>query len=159
MLKEIVGYPNYSISDDGYVINKKGLILSPSYCGRGYKAVALCNGTKPKTHYIHRLVAEHFIPNPELKKTVNHIDGVRDNNSVDNLEWNTYSENNMHAIDSGLRNGRGEKHYNSKLTESIVRELKKEYSSKNPFRLYADKYGVSKATIRDVIVGNTWVNV
>lgn len=159
MLKEIEGYPNYKISSEGYVINSRGKILKPSVCGRGYEAVALCNGTKPKTHYIHRLVAEYFIPNPDSKETVNHIDGNRRNNSVENLEWNTYSENNTHALDNGLRNGRGSNHYNAKLTAEIVVELRENYDSNIPFQYYADAFGVSKATIRDAILRKTWKHV
>lgn len=71
---------------------------------KGYLCVRLMDmfGNK-KTHFVHRLVAEAFVPNPENKETVNHIDGDKFNNNVDNLEWNTYAENNQHAADIGIK--------------------------------------------------------
>lgn len=65
----------------------------------GYKSVQIFN----KNYYIHRLVAQAFIPNPENKPCVNHIDGNKKNNNVNNLEWCTYSENNRHAYQTGLK--------------------------------------------------------
>lgn len=66
----------------------------------GYKSASI----NRKTTYLHRLLAKAFIPNPENKPCVNHIDGNGENNSVSNLEWSTYSENNQHAYDAGLKN-------------------------------------------------------
>lgn len=68
----------------------------------GYEYVCLTVNNKGKKLKIHRLVAEAFIPNPLNKKTVNHIDGNKSNNCVDNLEWSTYLENQHHAIETGL---------------------------------------------------------
>ena len=68
-----------------------------------YKQVSLWKENKGTSYYVHRLVAEAFIPNPEGKPHVNHIDGNRQNNHISNLEWVTSGENSLHASKTGLR--------------------------------------------------------
>lgn len=68
-----------------------------------YKQVSLWKENKGTSYYVHRLVAEAFIPNPESKPEVNHIDGNRQNNHISNLEWVTSGENSLHASKTGLR--------------------------------------------------------
>jgi hypothetical protein len=98
MVKKIDGY-NYSISVDGVVTNlKTGKILKHFDNTRGYKYVYLWNNAVEKKHYIHRLIAAAFIPNPENKKQINHKDGNPSNNAIENLEWVTNQENNLHAF-------------------------------------------------------------
>ena len=80
----------------------KEKILSFSKSNRGYLQVSLTKSGKCRTYTIHRLVAQAFIPNLENKEQVNHIDGNKNNNCIDNLEWVTISENNKHAFDTGL---------------------------------------------------------
>ncbi len=70
----------------------------------GYESVGLCRNGMMVTKRVHRLVAEAFISNPENKPCTNHIDGVKTNNYVHNLEWNTVCENNNHAYRTGLKN-------------------------------------------------------
>jgi len=95
------------VREDGEVRNEKGRVVNwnvrkPNRNKRGGYLQSRIYG---KTVYQHRLLALAFIPNPENKPCVNHIDGNGSNNSIDNLEWNTYSENNQHAHDTRL-NGR-----------------------------------------------------
>lgn len=102
--KLVADYPNYSVSNYGRVRNNKtGYILKPLEVGFGYVVVELCNKNGPKSKKIHRLVAEAFLPNPDKKPQVNHIDGNKKNNRLDNLEWVTASENMKHSYDSKIR--------------------------------------------------------
>lgn len=84
-------------------IKKNGEIYTPYIRGghKGSRYLCLSINT-PHSGYIHRIVASTFIPNPENKRTVNHIDGDKTNNAVSNLEWASYSENNIHAIENKL---------------------------------------------------------
>jgi hypothetical protein len=77
-------------------IEVKHKLLSPALSGSGYLSVGLMKNNVRKSHYVHRLVAETFIKNPNKKLTVNHIDGNKQNNNVDNLEWMTQKENVNH---------------------------------------------------------------
>ena len=102
--KLVADYPNYSVSNYGRVRNNKtGYILKPLEVGFGYVVVELWNKNGPKSKKIHRLVAEAFLPNPDKKPQVNHIDGNKKNNRLDNLEWVTASENMKHSYDSKIR--------------------------------------------------------
>lgn len=107
--RTVVDRPKYEISSTGYVKNKKtGRILSPeSYKDKSYLFVGLCGDGGRKMKLIHRMVAEAFIPNPDNKPEVNHKDGNKTNNRVDNLEWVTSSENVIHAYNTGLKKPSG----------------------------------------------------
>jgi endogenous inhibitor of DNA gyrase (YacG/DUF329 family) len=104
--KIIKDFPNYLVLDSGEIYSIKseklmtgGVISS----GKGYRAVTLMNNGIQYNKTIHRLVAKTFIPNPENKPEVNHIDGNTINNHFTNLEWTTRSENQQHAYDTGLQ--------------------------------------------------------
>lgn len=106
--KPIKGFSHYEVSNKGRIRSKKfdnahkGTILKFSICGSGYYKATLCEDKKHYQIMIHKIVAQTFIPNPENKRTVNHIDGNKLNNNVENLEWSTYSENLKHAYKNGL---------------------------------------------------------
>ena len=94
-MKDIKGYEGlYAITSCGKVWSyRRKKFLKPSISVDGYLRVQLKNKENIKTIEIHRLVAEAYIPNPEGKKTVNHIDEIKSHNYVGNLEWNTIKEN------------------------------------------------------------------
>lgn len=92
--------PNYYVSSLGRYKNNKGQIINVKYSS-GYKRVRIGD----VKYLLHRLVALTFIPNPENKEQVNHIDGNKINNSVENLEWVTNKENQIHKVQTGLYKG------------------------------------------------------
>ena len=113
MFKTIKGFDNYLISDSGEIYNKitnRHKHASPNQNVQ-YLQISLWKDGIEHHKYVHRLVAETFIPNPENKPEVNHIDGNRQNNNVRNLEWVTSVENKVHAIKTGLHV------YTNRLTE------------------------------------------
>jgi len=100
MIKQIVGFENYTIDENGKVVNiKRNQVKKPTSnnAGKGYLYVDLYNNGKKQREYIHRLVAKTFISNIKNKPYVNHIDGNPHNNNVNNLEWCTPLENVEHA--------------------------------------------------------------
>lgn len=93
---------NYSVSENGIVRNDNTNKILSQRIQQGYCHVGLTINGKAKSCRVHRLVAQAFIPNPENKPYVNHIDGIRSNNNVENLEWCTPRENTQHTVKTGL---------------------------------------------------------
>lgn len=107
--KDIEGYEGlYQVSNMGRVksLGKRGAIKQPierkNPKRKGYLVMQLYKDNKPKNCYVHRLVAEAFVENPDNKETVNHINGDKHDNRASNLEWSTHAENNAHAMETGL---------------------------------------------------------
>ena len=141
---------DYEITEDGEVINKHtGRYVKPQKNGKGYYRVSIGG----KLVFVHRLVAEKYIPNPENKSQVNHKDGDKTNNHVSNLEWVTNKENRNHALKNGLHTT-GENCSWSKLTKEQVDFIRKNKDvSSNEL---AKAFNVSARTIRDVRNYKSW---
>lgn len=117
----------------------------------GYLFLQLYYDNVSTRAYIHRLVAQAFIPNPENKPTVNHKDGNKGNNHVDNLEWSTYKENNAHAIATGLTN---HKHLMKQVRQLDLQDGK--WVNIAEFESASDasrKTGVNRVSIASCVVG------
>lgn len=134
---DIREYPGYKISKDGVVTNKNGKIMKGSVTRRGYVTVTLFKKQKHKHCLVHRLVAKAFIPNPNSLPQVNHIDGNKQNNSVDNLEWCTclYNLNYSGVIQKG--NAAHRKPVNCITTQETFNSVKEA----------CDKYGLSYSNV------------
>lgn len=112
-----------------------------------YLFVTLSQNGIPSRKYIHRLVAQAFIPNPEAKETVNHIDLNRTNNDVSNLEWNTYKENNAHALAIMKKNGKNKRNQTDSkpvMQFNLIGDFIREYPSTREVQRQTGIYGVEK---------------
>ena len=157
--RPVKGYEGlYEVSDEGDVrsLDKrdrrghfhKGRMLKKVPIGSGYTASCLCVDGKVDKAYNHRLVAEAFIPNPDGKPEVNHKDGDKKNNVVENLEWVTHSENGKHSFavlgHPHPRGMLGKQGVNGKLTREQVEAIRAD----NRFQwVIAEEYGVGQKTI------------
>ena len=158
-MKDIANYDGqYKICKNGKVwssITEK--YLSPAKTSGGYYTVSLYKNKKSKTHYIHRLLAEAFIANPDNMPCINHIDGIKDNNDLSNLEWCSYSENNRHAYSNGLSK-KGNLRYNSKLRENHIKSVFMLSRIGLSQEKISRMFGVSRGSIQDVLDGKSWVH-
>lgn len=156
--KTIEGYPDYRISDRGRVISLKGDIprfLNPATDTHGYLKVSLSENSKCDHNCrIHKLVAAAFIPNPENKPEINHIDGNKTNNHVSNLEWVTRSENSRHAFKTGLNAV-----CKAKITAKQAIEIFLKARSGHSIYSLSKEYGLNTGTIWSIKTGMTWAKV
>ena len=164
--KDIKGYEGlYQVSDDGRVKRvSTDRIANITVDGRGYSKKAITLNGETKQYSVHRLVAEAFIENPLNKSEVNHIDGNKLNNCVENLEWVTRSENMKHAHKNNLQHYSGYIQYSQrkkvgKFSEEDIEDIFKLKESGISNRKIAEKYNVSHTTIGSLINGESYKTI
>lgn len=136
----------------------KGKLLKPSFMGN-YLCVVLTKGGLKRTMAIHRAVALAFLPNPENKLNINHIDFNTSNNKVENIEWCTQFENIHHTINNHRsKYAEGENAGHSKFTNIQIPEIKRMKLSGYSQRIIAEYYDVNQSTICRIINNNTYKN-
>jgi hypothetical protein len=153
---------NYEVSNLGRVKSngQRKTILKPTINSKGYHRIGLMLGSKKKNYRVHRLVALAFIPNPDDKPEVNHKDGNKDNNVVDNLEWSTHSENVQHSFDNNLNHTKGEGSHKAKLTEEDVLEVRKLYDTgKYTHRELGKMFDVNHSLVGKIVRRENWKHI
>lgn len=164
--KKIKGYKYYEISNLGRVRSyrvknktlKTPILKNIEIDIWGYQRVTLSNNSKVKHLKVHRLVALAFIPNHLKKKEINHKNGIKTDNRIENLEWCTRGENMVHLYRvEKCPTVKGEQHGQSVLSEKEVRAIFKKYkTSKISHQALADEYRVARPTISAIFQGLNW---
>lgn len=153
------GINQYFVDEKGNVLNKKtDTYVKWTYNKKnGYFSVKLSHGSVIHTKYVHRLVAFAYKADEYFSGAdVNHKDGNKKNNNVENLEWCTRKENIRHSFANGLSNHKGSRNANSILTEDDVLKIKKSLSGGCTDLAVSILYGVSRDTIRSIRSGKNW---
>lgn len=165
--KIVEGFSKYLVSNKGRVKNVIRLKDLKFYDKDGYKKIELINDDNVKKKvFVHRLVAQAFIPNPNGKPQVNHRDGNKANNKFNNLEWCTAKENITHSIETGLTDfskfnySSGEGTSKSKMTNEDVKELREMYDT-GEFTLkeLSIYFDISITTVWNIVKRKTWTHI
>lgn len=152
----------YKVSNFGRIKRCKrvrghtGYLLSPCLSDGGYFIVCLINNKgRYQRYYVHRLIGVAFLKNPDNKKFINHKNGVKNDNNVDNLEWVTFSENMKHAFAMGLYRNPGKPRFN-RLEVLAMHEIYNLNPKWNTIMRFSKKYDVSPVVIYKMIKGETY---
>jgi HNH endonuclease/NUMOD4 motif len=155
----------YAVSDRGNVMSmnyakSKLPGLMSSSLRRGYRSVYFCRpGQKGRWFTVHALVARAFLGERPPSMHINHKNGVKTDNRVENLEYCTPSENRLHSFRIGTQSNKGERHSQARLNDENVREIRSLLSSGVSRKEIALKMGVTPAAITNIALGRNWTHV
>jgi hypothetical protein len=167
----LIDWDRYKVRENGDVIvlsgRNAGQKLTKGVHVQGYHIVSLrqYDSSRFLKCYLHRVVAYHFLDNPDNLPQINHIDGDKQNNDVSNLEWCTPKENVRHAIETGLFDNvkvlgaKGQTNPNSKLTEDDVQHIRWLATEGIKAIVLAKEWDVSQASISNILAGKTWAHI
>lgn len=127
-------------------------ILKEIKTEKGYRRVAIRKNKKPRIWFTHRLIALAFIGRSDLE--INHKNCIKSDNRIENLEYVTRSQNEIHAYKNNLKSKKGENHHQNKITEEQARKIKYEEFSKH--KEIAVKYGISSSQVCHIKKGKSW---
>ena len=146
--KEIPNHPGFKAMTDGTILGKRGKPMIGHVDRCGYREVLLSENGKTNSARVHRLVAETFIPNPNNYRDVNHIDGNKLNNNIDNLEWVSHSNNIRHSYKNGLQNNITNRYGNYHVLTNIeIQEILELHSIGLIDKEIANKIGCSREIV------------
>lgn len=153
-------HPTTSNVGNATLYKRKGSVMSPKTEKSGYITQTLSKDKITKTRKVHRLVAQAFIPNPEKKPQVNHKNGIKSDNRVENLEWVTTFENRQHAYDTGLQKPtKGTLNGMAVYTERDVEFVSIQYAMGMKQVDIERTYEYSKAFVHSVVNNKSWRHV
>jgi len=146
----------WSVKNNSFSVLKER-ILKPLITRHGYYRVALFKDNKYRYIFIHRIVAQAFIPNPENKPQINHINGIKTDNCLENLEWNTPRENRKHAFEIGLsKPRRGEDSNMCKINKETVYNIRNSNLSQHDLAI---KYNIKQSTVSHIKSRKPWKHI
>ena len=162
--RQIEGFPRYMVSENGDVFSRIRATRFLRAClnPAGYPYVSLMEddaGAKGIKICVHILVARAFIPNPLDLPCVNHKNGIKVDVFYKNLEWSTYSANNIHAMDTGLNWNVGATHYAAKIDEDTVRYVRALVASGLMHQEVADRFGLKRKHVTKIVNRKIWARV